>query len=317
MLRKIIEINEDKCTGCGDCVPECHEGALQVIDGKVRLISDLFCDGLGACLGYCPEGALTVIEREAEPYNETKVMDYIVKGGENVIKAHLQHLAEHGEFAFLAEAKAYLTAMEIAIPHYDIRGKEKHACGEQSIIIEKKNGEVNNQHFKSGQSHIIEKGKDEINSQSSCGMESQTIEKKNAGTNSEPARIETELTHWPIQLHLINPAAGHFQNSDLLLAADCCGFSYPNFHTDFLKEKTLAIACPKLDTNKQVYLDKLIAMIDSSNIRSITTLVMQVPCCNGLVKLAQQAVEFANREIPVRVIVIGIDGGILNDIMLN
>ncbi|MCK9281759.1 MAG: 4Fe-4S binding protein [Melioribacteraceae bacterium] len=350
MLRKIIEINEDKCTGCGECVPECHEGALQVIDGKVRLISDLFCDGLGACIGYCPEGALTVIEREAEPYNETKVMDYIVKGGENVIKAHLKHLAEHGEFAFLAEAKEYLTAMGMAIPFYEIAEKEKHGCGEQNISISGKDLHAKDECGKVGcgeEQMTINKrsevgnngsGANDIDRSGNGGdritAESGKItagdsnfdnenngDNKNVGgnehKNNTPIRIDTELTHWPIQLHLINPSAGHFRDADLLLAADCSGFSYPNFHTDFLKEKTLAIACPKLDTNKQVYLDKLIAMIDSSNIKSITVLVMQVPCCNGLVKLAQQAVEFANREIPVRVIVIGIDGGILNDIMLN
>lgn len=349
MLRKIIEINEEKCNGCGECVPECHEGALQVIDGKVRLISDLFCDGLGACIGYCPEGALTVIEREAEPYNETKVMDYIVKGGENVIKAHLQHLAEHGEFAFLAEAKEYLSAMGMAIPFYEIREKGKSACGEQSIAMGMKNLQSSGECEKSGcgeeQMKINKRsqvgnngsGANDIDRRGNGGdrniadsgkitagdSNSDNEDNKNIGGNhsSNPdnssARIETELTHWPIQLHLINPSAGHFRDADLLLAADCCGFSYPNFHTDFLKDRTLAIACPKLDTNKQVYLDKLIAMIDSSNIKSITALVMQVPCCNGLVKLAQQAVEFSNREVPLRVVVIGIDGGILNDIMLN
>ena len=92
MLRKIVNIEEELCDGCGLCVPECHEGALQIIDGKARLISDLFCDGLGACLGHCPQGAITIDVREAEPYNETKVMDYIIKGGPNVIKAHLEHL---------------------------------------------------------------------------------------------------------------------------------------------------------------------------------------------------------------------------------
>lgn len=108
MLRKIIKIDEDKCDGCGVCVPSCAEGALQVIDGKVRLISDLFCDGLGACLGDCPTNALTIEEREAEPYDEKKVMDYIVKGGKNVIKAHLEHMRDHKEFEYLRLAKEYL-----------------------------------------------------------------------------------------------------------------------------------------------------------------------------------------------------------------
>ncbi|MDZ7767516.1 MAG: 4Fe-4S binding protein [Melioribacteraceae bacterium] len=116
MLREIIKIDEELCDGCGDCVPACHEGALQVIDGKVRLISDLFCDGLGACLGHCPQGALTIEKREAELYDETKVMDYIVKGGPNVIKAHLEHLIDHNELDYVTEAIEYLNKHDIAIP---------------------------------------------------------------------------------------------------------------------------------------------------------------------------------------------------------
>src|ERR1035437_1496613 len=108
MLRKIIQIDEEKCDGCGQCVPECHEGALQIIDGKARLISDLFCDGLGACLGHCPADALKIEEREAVPYNEKKVMEYIVRGGVNVIKAHLEHLRAHEEFIYLREAIEFL-----------------------------------------------------------------------------------------------------------------------------------------------------------------------------------------------------------------
>ncbi len=129
MLRKIIKIEEEKCDGCGECVPECHEGALQIIDGKARLISDLFCDGLGACLGHCPTGALTIVEREAEPYNERRVMDYIVKGGINVIKAHLKHLREHEEFEYLREALEYLRDQGIENPLLtdDVEEKKNNA----------------------------------------------------------------------------------------------------------------------------------------------------------------------------------------------
>lgn len=115
MKRKIIKIDEEKCNGCGLCIPNCPEGALQIIDGKVRLVSDLYCDGLGACLGYCPQGAITVVEREAEKYVETKVMDNIVKQGTNVIKAHLKHLKEHNQDAYLKEALNYLKEKEIKI----------------------------------------------------------------------------------------------------------------------------------------------------------------------------------------------------------
>src|SRR5512133_1648648 len=108
MKRKIITIDEEKCTGCGQCIPDCPEGALQIIDGKARLVSDLFCDGLGACIGTCPEGAITVVEREAEPYDERKVMDNIMKQGDLVIRAHLEHLAGHGEVSLYNEAIEYL-----------------------------------------------------------------------------------------------------------------------------------------------------------------------------------------------------------------
>ena len=132
MFRKIVNIDEDLCDGCGECVPECHEGALQIIDGKARLISDLFCDGLGACLGHCPQGAITIDVREAEPYNETKVMDYIVKGGTNVIKAHLEHLIDHNEMEYFQEAVEYLKINEMANPDSEKIKKieqKQSACG--------------------------------------------------------------------------------------------------------------------------------------------------------------------------------------------
>lgn len=116
MKRKIIKIDEEKCNGCGLCIPNCPEGALQVIDGKVRLVSDLYCDGLGACIRHCPEDAITIEERDAEKYDERKVMTNIVRQGENVIKAHLKHLKEHHQDEYLKEALAYLKEKEIDNP---------------------------------------------------------------------------------------------------------------------------------------------------------------------------------------------------------
>lgn len=273
MLRKIILIDEDKCNGCGKCVPNCAEGALQIIDGKARLISDLFCDGLGACIGYCPESAITVIEREAEPYDESKVMENVVKGGRNVIKAHLEHLKNHQELELLAEALDYLEENGLENPLTD---KEDN-CRNDSF--------------------------------SGCpGSQIRFSEDKRSNKQSDSKRQNCELRQWPIQMHLINPLAPYFKNSHLLLCADCAGIAYPNFHSDFLKGKSLAIACPKLDTNKQVYLDKLISMIENSNLQSIEVLIMEVPCCGGLFQMAKQAVEHSARNIPVKPIVITIDG---------
>ena len=272
MLRKIVKINEDKCDGCGDCIPNCHEGALQIIDGKARLISDLFCDGLGACLGFCHAGAISIEEREAEPYDEKKVMEYIVKGGPNVIKAHLEHLIDHNETLFYNQAIDFLNSTGIPIPPHK-KGKREDSAP--------------------------------------CCTSGIEISPEQPETLSESGQRQSHLTHWPIQLHLISPMASQYRNSDLLVAADCVGFSYPDFHKDFLKGKSLVIACPKLDSNKEVYLSKLISLVDDAEIKSISVLIMQVPCCGGIVKLAQQALNFTKREVPLFMTMIGIQGEIL------
>ncbi|MBS4033976.1 MAG: 4Fe-4S ferredoxin [Ignavibacterium sp.] len=280
MLRKIVNIDEALCDGCGDCVPSCHEGALQIIDGKARLISDLFCDGLGACLGHCPQGAITIDVREAEPYNETKVMETIVKGGPNVIKAHLEHLIDHNEMEYFQQAINFLTENGIDNPVKQ-NNQRQHNYG------------------------------------SGCpGSRSMSFEVQ------EKSEVETgirrsHLRQWPVQLHLVSPHANYFQNSDLLLAADCCAFAYGDFHKDFMNGKSLAIACPKLDSNQEVYFDKLVSMINESNLKSITVLVMQVPCCSGLYQLATEALKESGKDIPLKVVVMGVNGDILKEVQVN
>ena len=277
MIRKIIKIDEELCDGCGDCVPACAEGEIQIIDGKARLISDLFCDGLGACLGHCHAGAITIEEREAEMYDEEKVMEYIIQGGENVIKAHLLHLLEHNEDEYYKQAVGVLQKRGIKLPslkeNIQVETYSHSGCpGSKAMSFEK--------------DHIIEE---------------------------ESGRRVSHLTQWPVQMHLVSPNATYYKNSDLLLAADCVPFAYADFHKDFMHEKSIAIACPKLDSNKQVYLDKLIKMIDEAEVKSITVAVMQVPCCSGLVQLVKQAQEFAEREVPLNISVIGINGNILQE----
>jgi ferredoxin len=278
MLRKIIQIDEGLCDGCENCVPACAEGALQIIDGKARLISDLFCDGLGACVGHCPTGAMTIVEREAEPYDEKKVMEYIVKGGPNVIKAHLEHLREHEEYEYLALAKEYLQENNIEIPA-DKPAQPEHNAAHGG----------------------------------GCPG-SKTISFGDKETVAEDGQRVSHLQQWPIQLHLISPEAAYYQNSDLLLAADCCGFAYPDFHKDYLKGKSIAIACPKLDTNQEIYLEKLTQMISLSNLNSITVMIMQVPCCSGLFQMVKQAVDNSEKNIPLKVVVVGIQGEILQEV---
>lgn len=274
MLRKIVKIDEEKCDGCGLCIPNCAEGALQIIDGKARLISDLFCDGLGACLGYCPQEAITIEERAAEPYDENKVMDYIIQGGDNVIKAHLHHLHDHKEMGYLNQALTYLRNKNINIP----------------------------EDFNS------------INSpnQSQGCPGSRSVELKPEKENTKNfARANSQLSNWPVQLHLLNPRANYFTNNDLLLAADCTAYAAANFHEDFLEGRILAIACPKLDSNKDIYLEKLQVMIEESGINSITVVIMEVPCCRGLLQIAQQAIQTSKRKVPLRVVVMSIRGEVV------
>ena len=304
MLRKIIEIDEEKCNGCGLCIPNCHEGALQIIDGKARLISDLFCDGLGACLGHCPEGAIEIIGREAEPYNETIVMETIVKQGRNTILAHLEHLRDHNEHAYLKEAVDYIKKHNIDL------SPEASLKPASTLIFPTMKDALN---------HV----KPEHESACGCGS-SKTIDfridtdKVNASvaataaaTTADPA--PSELRQWPVQLHLVNPMASYFQGADVVLAADCVAFAMGDFHNRLLKNKSLAIACPKLDSNKEAYIEKLSTMISEAKINTLTVPIMEVPCCGGLIQMAKMAVQQSGRNIPVKKIVVGIKGEILHE----
>ena len=240
-VRKIVKIDEEKCNGCGLCIPSCAEGAIQIIDGKARLIDDRFCDGLGNCLGECPQGAISIIEREAEAFDE---------------KAVEEHLRRKDSAAAAA------------------------ACA------------------------------------GSCpGSTEKSVNKteataKPAGENFDQAAVpEPELSHWPIQLHLVSPQARFLQGRDLLLCADCVPFAFADFHRQMLKGKSLIICCPKLD-DVQAYLSKLTAIFEKNEIKSITLAHMEVPCCYGLVRLARAALEKSGKEIPVREVTITVGGEI-------
>jgi Pyruvate/2-oxoacid:ferredoxin oxidoreductase delta subunit len=279
MKRKIIKIDEEKCDGCGLCMPGCPEGALQMIEGKARLVSDLFCDGLGACLGHCPQGAITIEEREAVPCDEREVIAVIAKQGKAVVDAHLKHLRDHNETTYLQQAHDYLRehGMISSQPGADSR---PHPAS-----------------FRTG----------------GCpGSQIVSFGPCSGATEESPAVPQpSRLTHWPIQLHLISPQAPHFRGSDLLLAADCVPFALGGFHDSHLKGKTLAIACPKLDDGQEIYLEKLTSLMDDAGIKSLTVMIMQVPCCSGLLNLARRAVTQANRKVPVNFVVVGLRGEIL------
>lgn len=285
MKRKIITIDDNKCDGCGICVEGCMEGALQIIDGKARLISELYCDGLGACIGECPQGAITMLEKEAEPYNEKAVMEKISKQGEKTIIAHLKHLKEHNQMEYFNEGIKYIKENDI------------------NINLEKLNS-----------NKMFEIKKNNSGSQGCPGSKIMDFRQKEKVTENETYTEQlSELRQWPVQLHLINPQASYFQNADVILAADCVAFSLGNFHSKFLKGKSLAIACPKLDSNMEIYTEKIRQMVNYSDINTLTVMIMEVPCCGGLLKIARDALNASERKIPIKLIIVGIRGDIKSE----
>ncbi|HOD35883.1 MAG TPA: 4Fe-4S binding protein [Syntrophales bacterium] len=236
--RKIIEINEALCDGCGLCVPACAEGAIQIVDGKAKLVKDIFCDGLGACLGECPRGALAIIEREAEAFDESAV---------------------HDRLASLKKGPPGLNLHE-------------HA-GCPSMMI----------HFGS-----------------SPEKKKTTPERPSAGTASA-------LAQWPVQIRLIPPSAPFLKNSSLLIAADCVPVAYGSFHEDFLAGRTVMLGCPKLDDWK-FYLERFTEIFRQNDIRDITVLDMEVPCCSALPRIVKEALARAGKDIPVQEKIISISG---------
>lgn len=284
--RKIIKIDEEKCDGCGLCIPNCPEGALQIIDGKARLVSDLFCDGLGACIGHCPQDAITIEEREAEPYDERKVMKNIVKQGENVIKAHLEHLKEHNQEELLEEAIDFLEEKGIKVSEFAPKKEAVRATNNPG------------------------------SAPTGCPG-SRTLDFRNEQTTDQGGKqtveVKSQLRQWPIQMHLISPTAPYYQDADVLLAADCVAYSLGGFHTDYLKGKSVGIACPKLDEGQEMYLEKIKSWFDDARINTLTVMIMQVPCCRGLFALAQRAKEEAKRKVPIKLVVVSVQGEILSE----
>lgn len=282
MKRKIITIDEKKCTGCGQCIPDCPEGALQLIDGKARLVSDLFCDGLGACIGTCPEGAISVIEREAVPYNEKTVMENIVQQGAPVIKAHLEHLRGHRQMELYHQAIECLKEHSIAVPSPD------------SPVCHPKSDNAGHSPF------------------AACpGSAARSIPRTTpAGNRQSSEKTESELRQWPVQLKLLNSSAPYFDNADLLIAADCVPFAYAGFHAEFLRDRIVIIFCPKLDSDIEGYSTKLAEIFSRHTIKSIMVAHMEVPCCGGVRYVVDKALELSGKKIPVTEKTITIQGGV-------
>lgn len=289
MIREIVKIDEELCNGCGVCIPNCHEGALQIIDGKARLVSELMCDGLGACIGHCPEGAITIEKREAVEYDEVAVIAQMIESGKATVFAHLKHLQDHGEIGFLNQALTYIREHREDMP-FEISEVHELLHGTKTT---KANGGVAGV--------------------GCAGSVPQSFSVARMKMAASVENLPSQLTQWPVQMHLINPAASYFNKADLLIAADCAGFAYGNFHNDFIKGRKMVIACPKLDTGKDIYLQKLVSLIDEARVNTITVVIMEVPCCGGLSQLVRMATQTASRKVPVKEVVISIKGEILSE----
>lgn len=263
MVRTIVQIDEDKCDGCGLCVPSCHEGAIQIIDGKARLRADQLCDGLGACLGECPRGAITLVEREAEAFDEAAV---VADGGS-------------------------LTAPPV--PSHPVPSHAPGGCPGSRMLHRP------------------------TPTPSARGLAPALGAAPGAVTGAAPAAsAPSELRQWPVQLHLVNPLAPYYHGADVVLAADCSAFAAGDFHSRFLKGKALAIACPKLDSGQERYAAKIQAWADQAGINTLTVVRMEVPCCFGLTQTARQALAQAQRRVPLKEVVIDLEGGILSETWL-
>ncbi len=294
VLRKIIKIDEDLCTGCGECIPNCPEGALQIIDEKARIVSDLFCDGLGACMGHCPEGAITIEEREAEKYDERAVMENVIKQGKNVIKAHLEHLRDHDQNQYLHEAIDLLKEKNLEIPIEEPGSSTYEApatlpCGCPGSTVKDLRAE--------------HEAKQESQGSAECSG--------GAGYGSSNRNV-SELRQWPVQFMLVPTNAPFLKNADILITGDCVPIACPNYHDDLLKGKILLSGCPKFD-NIDYYKEKLVQMLKDHDIRSVTVAIMEVPCCVGLYKLVVDAIEESNVDVPLKKYIIDIKGEILED----
>jgi len=233
--RKIIKIDEEKCDGCGACVPSCAEGALQITGGKARLVSEVYCDGLGACLGECPRGAITIEERVEAEFDEQAVKDRL----------------QNDTFA----------------------GTEPVTGGCPSALM--------------------------------------SLFNKPADAPPKPAESASALAHWPVQLALAAPGAPFLKDADILLAADCAPFAYPDFHRDFIRNRAVLVACPKLD-DFDAHLNKLTRILRQASIKSITVVKMEVPCCAGLTHMANKAMALAGKKLPLQEITLGTRGQIVS-----
>jgi ferredoxin len=260
-VRNIIHIDEEKCNGCGQCVNACAEGAIQLVDGVAKLVSEIYCDGLGACIGDCPTGALWIEERAADDYDVGATREHLKKIGRDPNAAHdpnAEHESEHAAAAKPLACGCPGTASQSFAPAART-GCPGSAARSFTVADQEKTGQ------------------------------------------------SSALGQWPVQLTLVPPNAPYFQGADLLVTADCVPFAYADYHADLLAGKAVVVGCPKLD-DAQFYVDRLAAILSASDIRAITVAIMEVPCCGGMARIVERAVEQSGKDIPVEVVTIGVRG---------
>jgi len=289
--RKIVRIDEDKCDGCGLCVPSCAEGAIRVIDGKARLLAENLCDGLGNCLGKCPKDAITIEERPAEEFDETAVEEK---------KASDLRLPRQGPQGQASGEEAKVVRAESA--EGAEKAEEKQASGRETQATGYGPQATGHGPHDGGGCPGMR-----LRQLQSAGSAPQAQRPVGAGG---PAPV-SRLGQWPVQLALVPVAGAIWQDADVLIAADCVGFALPDFHERLLAGKTLVIACPKLDDVEQ-YVEKLTRIFAGNTIRSIAVAHMEVPCCGGIVRVVQAALAASGRmDLRMTDITIGIDGIII------
>ncbi len=240
ITRKIIQIDDELCNGCGQCVPDCAEGSLQIINGKARLVADKLCDGLGACLGSCPTGALQIIEREADEFDEEAV--------------------EH----FLANK-----AKESVPP------QRPGGCPSAQLQT--------------------------LRPMSPC-----------QSANVPGAQTGSALSHWPVQIRLIPATAPFLENCDLLVAADCTAVAYAGIQKKYIEGRVVMMGCPKFD-DQQLYVDRFTEIFRTRTLKSLTILIMEVPCCHSMLQIIKQAYDAARPDLPIRQVVISTRGEVVNE----
>lgn len=301
--RKIIEIDREACNGCGLCTTACAEGALELdAENKAVLVRELFCDGMGACLDVCPTGALKIVERESEAYDPQATYVHVLKtrGKEAAAQVHgAGHDASHQTgSAHAPEKPGHGAAGHGAAAAHGGAGQPYVGHGPDAHVARGASG-----HGPAAAPGAFR----------GCpGSAACEIPADAAPAENKEGSVASQLSQWPIQLHLVSPFAPYFKNSDLLIAADCTAFALGSFHQDLLKGKKLAIACPKLD-DKEGYIEKLAEIIRRNDLKSLTVAVMTVPCCSGLLHIVRRAVEASGVDIPVREVIVDIRGSIASD----